>query len=142
MMPVFTCRMKVLKLEKVWVNRSPRCCSGESTSGIQIAGIHPNACFCPRNFTSKTLLCGSSCQDICMGQLMAASRVIAKSDEPPNSQLVRTDSASCRHLCYAAFEKNEGRGTWVAQLVKCPTLDFGSGHDLRVMRLSPALAPC
>ena len=22
----------------------------------------------------------------------------------------------------------------VAQLVKCPTLDFGSGHDLRVVR--------
>ena len=29
------------------------------------------------------------------------------------------------------------RGTWVAQLVKCLTLDFGSGHDLRVMRSSP-----
>ena len=24
----------------------------------------------------------------------------------------------------------------MAHLVKCPTLDFGSGHDLRVMRLS------
>ena len=29
------------------------------------------------------------------------------------------------------------RGVWVAQLVKRPTLDFGSGHDLSVMRLSP-----
>ena len=28
-------------------------------------------------------------------------------------------------------------GTWVAQLVKYQTLDFGSGHDLRVLRLSP-----
>ena len=28
-------------------------------------------------------------------------------------------------------------GTWVAQLVK--PLDFGSGHDLRVVRLSPTL---
>ena len=28
-------------------------------------------------------------------------------------------------------------GAWVAQLVKHPTLDFGSGHDLRVVRLSP-----
>ena len=28
---------------------------------------------------------------------------------------------------------------WVAPLVKCPTLDFGSGHDLRVVRLSPML---
>ena len=26
---------------------------------------------------------------------------------------------------------------WVAQLLKCPTLDFGSGHDLRVVKLSP-----
>jgi len=29
-------------------------------------------------------------------------------------------------------------GVWVAQLVKCPTLEFSSGHDLRVMRSSPA----
>lgn len=27
--------------------------------------------------------------------------------------------------------------TWVAQLLKLPTLDFGSGHDIRVMELSP-----
>ena len=31
------------------------------------------------------------------------------------------------------------RGTWVAQWVKLPTLDFSSGHDLRVVRLSPML---
>ena len=30
------------------------------------------------------------------------------------------------------------RGTWVAQLVKCPTLDFSSVHDLNVLGLSPA----
>jgi len=30
-------------------------------------------------------------------------------------------------------------GTWVAQLVKHPTLDFSSGHDLRVIRSNPAL---
>ena len=29
------------------------------------------------------------------------------------------------------------RGTWVAGSVKYLTVDFGSGHDLRVMRLSP-----
>ena len=34
------------------------------------------------------------------------------------------------------FEKG---GTWVAQSVKPPTLDFSSGHDLRVVRLSPTL---
>ena len=30
-----------------------------------------------------------------------------------------------------------GAGTWVAQLVKCLTLDFGSGHDLMVRSSSP-----
>ena len=30
-------------------------------------------------------------------------------------------------------------GTWVAQLVKHPTLDSGSGHDLAVVSLSPTL---
>lgn len=29
---------------------------------------------------------------------------------------------------------------WVAQLAECPTLDFGSGHDLRVPRLSPVFS--
>ena len=33
------------------------------------------------------------------------------------------------------FKKKEG-GAWVAQSVKHPTLDFGSGHNLRVERLS------
>ena len=31
------------------------------------------------------------------------------------------------------------RGTWVAQLVKHPSLDFGSDHDLRMLGSSPAL---
>ena len=30
----------------------------------------------------------------------------------------------------------ELRGTWVAQSVKSVTLDFGSGHDLRAIKLS------
>ena len=30
------------------------------------------------------------------------------------------------------------RGAWVAQAVKCLNPDFGSGHDLRVSRLSLA----
>ena len=29
------------------------------------------------------------------------------------------------------------RGAWVAQLVKCPTLDFCSGHDLTVGGIEP-----
>ena len=32
-------------------------------------------------------------------------------------------------------EKKEG--TWVAQLVKCPTLDFSLGHDLTVRDFEP-----
>ena len=31
------------------------------------------------------------------------------------------------------------RGTWVAQLIECLTLDVGSGCDPRVMRSSPTL---
>ena len=35
------------------------------------------------------------------------------------------------------YHEEDQRGTWVAQAVKALTLDFGSGHDLRVMRVSP-----
>ena len=31
-------------------------------------------------------------------------------------------------------------GSWMAQLVEHPTLDFSSGHDIRVMGLSPTSA--
>ena len=31
------------------------------------------------------------------------------------------------------------RGVWVAQLVKHPTLDFGSGHDLMVHGIKPCI---
>lgn len=35
------------------------------------------------------------------------------------------------------FKYTKNRGAWVAQMVKYSTLDFGSGHELRVVRLSP-----
>ena len=35
------------------------------------------------------------------------------------------------------FPEKRHRGTWVAQSVKHLTLDFGSGHGLRVMRWNP-----
>ena len=35
------------------------------------------------------------------------------------------------------FKDEAGWGTWVAQLVKCLTLDFGLDHDLTTMSLSP-----
>ena len=36
------------------------------------------------------------------------------------------------------IKKTNSWGAWLAQSVKCLTLDFGSDHDLRVVRLSPA----
>ena len=33
--------------------------------------------------------------------------------------------------------KPQGGGTWMAQSLKHLTFDFGSGHDLRVVRVSP-----
>ena len=33
--------------------------------------------------------------------------------------------------------KRHSWGTWVAQLFKCLTLDFGSGHDLTVCGIEP-----
>ena len=34
------------------------------------------------------------------------------------------------------------RDTWVAQLVKGPTLDFGSGHDLIIHEIKPHIRLC
>ena len=39
------------------------------------------------------------------------------------------------------FKKWYSRGTWVVQLVKCPTLGFGSDHDLMGPELEPGPAP-
>ena len=33
-------------------------------------------------------------------------------------------------------------GAWMAQSVKHPTLDFGSGHDLRVREFKPHVRLC
>ena len=40
------------------------------------------------------------------------------------------------------FKKCLYRGAWVAQSVKRPTLDFGSGHDLRVHGIEPRVELC
>ena len=34
------------------------------------------------------------------------------------------------------------RGAWVAHSVKCPTLDFSSGHDLTVREFEPHVGLC
>ena len=35
--------------------------------------------------------------------------------------------------------KSHNKGAWVAQSIKCLALDFGSGHDIRVVRSNPRL---
>ena len=40
---------------------------------------------------------------------------------------------------YNAYCKTDTWGTWVAQSVGCQTLDFSSGHNLRVVRSSPKM---
>jgi len=35
--------------------------------------------------------------------------------------------------------KGQARGAWVAHSAKCPTLDFSSGHEIRVVKSSPVL---
>ena len=40
-------------------------------------------------------------------------------------------------LIYISSKINLYGGAWVAQSLKHPALDFGSGHHLRVMGLSP-----
>ena len=39
-----------------------------------------------------------------------------------------------QHLKYKTYQN---RGVLVAQVVKCPILDFGSGHDLMVHEIKP-----
>ena len=40
------------------------------------------------------------------------------------------------------FGKGKSQGGSVAQLVKCLTLDFGSGHDLMVCEIEPSVGLC
>ena len=42
-----------------------------------------------------------------------------------------------KHEFSLAFTCHKAWGAWVAQSVKCPTLDFGSGHDLGIWGSSP-----
>ena len=48
-------------------------------------------------------------------------------------------NATIREVFYWMQGWKVHQGAWVAQVVKCPTLDLSSGLDLRVISLSPAL---
>ena len=44
--------------------------------------------------------------------------------------------------CKWTSKKERKRGAWMAQLVKRPTLDFGSGHDSAVVGIKPHIRLC
>ena len=44
-----------------------------------------------------------------------------------------------KHLFEIVYKNCICWGAWVAQLVKQPTLDFGSGHDLTVREIEPLI---
>ena len=50
---------------------------------------------------------------------------------------VETLNVKLMYLALTVLKITKSQGAWVAQWVEHPTLGFGSGHDLRVMRLSP-----
>ena len=40
---------------------------------------------------------------------------------------------------YSFKKYSEFGGTWIAQSLRCPTLDLGSNHDIGVMRSGPKM---
>ena len=71
---------------------------------------------------------------------------------PPEHTLGRLPSSLCNlrgrsHAPLSSRQQPENRktreeGAWVSQSVEGPTLDFGSGRDLRVWDRAPCGAPC
>ena len=60
-----------------------------------------------------------------------------KSEELTNQKLP-TKNIPGPEGCTGEFYQIFQRGSWVVQSVKHPTPGFGSGHNLRVVRLSPS----
>ena len=52
------------------------------------------------------------------------------------------DKTVCLGRQHVESKLRPPRGTWVAQSVKRPTLDFGSGHDLTVCEFKPRIGLC
>ena len=55
------------------------------------------------------------------------------------SDLIYSSQQSCevRIANHFTIEKRNMRGAWVAQPVKCPTVDFGSGRGIMVCEFEP-----
>ena len=71
---------------------------------------------------TRSAWCGTGSQD---PGILTWAKGRCSTTEPP------------RHPLRMAILKDPSGGAWVAQSIKCPTLGFGSDHDLRVVRLSP-----
>ena len=69
------------------------------------------------------------------------SYMILVADYSPSETLMMNVIFSQKQHSTSMATQSGFKGTWVAQSVKRPTLDFSSGHDLTVMRLSPCQAP-
>ena len=54
-----------------------------------------------------------------------------------NTKTLEHNTVSPIILHFYKFKLQDYRATWVAQSVKCLTLDFGSGHDLTVCGIEP-----
>lgn len=57
---------------------------------------------------------------------------------PANASFLQIASAVGEEEFPLPFKTLQLEGAWVMQLMKHPTLDFGSGSDLMVVRSSPA----
>ena len=55
---------------------------------------------------------------------------------------ITVETESKKTLDCTMFLKAYFRDTWVGQLVKCLTLDFGSGHGLTVGEIEPDIGLC
>jgi len=77
---------------------------------------------------------GSTCSQVCASaELTLDGEGLLKICTPGTSLLYPT-----LHPAKIPQLKKNGRDTWVALSVKHQTLDFSSGHDLRVLGSSPA----
>lgn len=79
-------------------------------------------------------------------QLPGAADSFTLSGDSPSTSLGNSCLMQHRPLQYKGIcvplESPKPGSTWVAQLVEQPTLGFGPGHDLRVIRLSPCVRLC
>ena len=68
------------------------------------------------------------------GKFIRGTNLGTREEKLPNREISTCKRRPLKHREY--------RGTWMAQSVKHPTLDFSSGHDLTVHGIKPCLRLC